>query len=158
MPGKPVNRLIAVIAVMFCGPLAAQLETAPEVAAKYKAEIAALTSNQAVRAAMQHIVEIEPQSRRDLIELTEIPAPSFEEQQRALRFAEMLREAGLTDVSIDDVGNAIGRRPGTSGERVVAYSAHLDTVFPMDTDVTVRFDDEKMYAPGIGDNSRGLPA
>jgi len=39
---------------------------------------------------------------------------------------------------------------------VIGYSAHLDTVFPADTDVTVRFDDEKMYAPGIGDNTRGL--
>jgi acetylornithine deacetylase/succinyl-diaminopimelate desuccinylase-like protein len=105
---------------------------------------------------MAHIVAIEPQSRRDLIELTEIPAPPFEEQARAERFAEMLREAGLTDVVIDDVGNAIGRRPGRTGERVVGYSAHLDTVFPADTDVTVRFDDEKMYAPGIGDNTRGL--
>jgi acetylornithine deacetylase/succinyl-diaminopimelate desuccinylase-like protein len=68
----------------------------------------------------------------------------------------MLRQAGLSDVTIDDVGNVIGRRPGKSGDRVIAYSAHLDTVFPLETDVTVRFDDEKMYAPGIGDNTRGL--
>jgi acetylornithine deacetylase/succinyl-diaminopimelate desuccinylase-like protein len=105
---------------------------------------------------MDHIVSIEPQSRRDLIELTEIPAPPFGEEARAARFAEMLREAGLTDVTIDEVGNAIGRRPGTVGDRVVAYAAHLDTVFPIETDVTVRFDDERMYAPGIGDNTRGL--
>ena len=39
---------------------------------------------------------------------------------------------------------------------MIGYSAHLDTVFPADTDVTVRFDDERMYAPGIADNSRGL--
>jgi len=105
---------------------------------------------------MEHIVAIEPQSRRDLIELTEIPAPPFGEENRARRFAEMLRQAGLSDVTIDDVGNVIGRRPGKSGDRVIAYSAHLDTVFPLETDVTVRFDDEKMYAPGIGDNTRGL--
>ena len=67
-----------------------------------------------------------------------------------------LGEAGLTDVWIDEVGNAIGRRPGRSGNRVIAYSAHLDTVFPEGTDVTVRFDDQKMFAPGIGDNTRGL--
>ena len=113
-------------------------------------------NNRRVQTAMEHIVSIEPQSRRDLIELTEIPAPPFAEQERAARFAEMLEEAGLTDVSIDDVGNVIGRRPGRSGDRVIAYAAHLDTVFPADTDVTVRFDDEKMYAPGIGDNTRGL--
>jgi len=109
-----------------------------------------------VQAAFDHVVAIEPQLRRDLIELTEIPAPPFEEHARAARFAEMLKEAGLADVRIDEVGNVIGRRPGRGGDRVVAYSAHLDTVFPAGTDVTVRFDDEKMYAAGIGDNTRGL--
>jgi len=134
----------------------AQEDTTHEVLAAYTEEIAAINANSSVKAAMEHILAIEPQSRRDLIELTEIPAPPFEEQARAERFAEMLREAGLTDVTIDEVGNAIGRRPGRDGKRVVGYSAHLDTVFPADTDVTVRFDDEKMYAPGIGDNTRGL--
>lgn len=127
-----------------------------DVAEQFKTEVAVIRDNEKFKAAMEHIVAIEPQSRRDLIELTEIPAPPFEEDKRAARFAEMLREAGLTDVSIDDVGNAIGRRPGKGGARVVGYSAHLDTVFPAETDVTVRFDDEKMYAPGIGDNTRGL--
>lgn len=127
-----------------------------DVAEQYRQEVAVIRDNEKFKTAMEHIVAIEPQSRRDLIELTEIPAPPFEEDKRAARFAEMLREAGLTDVSIDDVGNAIGRRPGKSGDRVVGYSAHLDTVFPAETDVTVRFDDEKMYAPGIGDNTRGL--
>lgn len=134
----------------------AQELTDPEVFPEYVAEAEAITANQRVQQAMEHIVAIEPQSREDLVELTEIPAPPFEEQARAERFAEMLRESGLTDVTIDDVGNAIGRRPGRTGNRVIAYSAHLDTVFPSDTDVTVRYDDEKMYAPGIGDNTRGL--
>ena len=134
----------------------AQDAEAPAVEALYTEQIAALMVDRQVRAGMDLIIAIEPQSRRDLIELTEIPAPPFEEEARAARFAEMLSEAGLTDVRIDEVGNAIGRRPGTKGDRVVAYAAHLDTVFPPETDVTVRFDDEKMYAPGIGDNTRGL--
>ena len=138
------------------GMVFAQEAATPEIDPAYTAEIAAIMDSASVREGMAHIVSIEPQSRRDLIELTEIPAPPFGEQARAERFAEMLREAGLTDVTIDAEGNAVGRRPGTSGERVIAYAAHLDTVFPAETDVTVRFDDEKMYAPGIGDNTRGL--
>ena len=138
------------------GMVLAQDALPPEIDPAYTTEIAAIMDDAAVRAGMAHIVSIEPQSRRDLIELTEIPAPPFGEQARAERFAEMLREAGLTDVTIDAEGNAVGRRPGRSGDRVVAYAAHLDTVFPAETDVTVRFDDEKMYAPGIGDNTRGL--
>lgn len=123
---------------------------------QYKAEIAALREKPAVQVAMEHIVVSESRLLRELVELTEIPAPPFHEDARARRFAEMLREAGLDDVRIDEVGNAIGRRPGTDGTRVVAYNAHLDTVFPPGTDVTVRHADGRMYAPGIGDNSRGL--
>ncbi len=153
---KRIAILIAVSLAAVCSTANAQEQTEPRIQNKYVEEVTTIRDNPRVREAMDYIVEIEPQSRRDLIELTEIPAPPFEEQARAERFAEMLREAGLTDVSIDDVGNAVGRRPGTKGDRVIAYSAHLDTVFPADTDVTVRFDDEKMYAPGIGDNTRGL--
>jgi acetylornithine deacetylase/succinyl-diaminopimelate desuccinylase-like protein len=32
----------------------------------------------------------------------------------------------------------------------------LDTVFPAGTDVTVRMKGDTLYAPGIGDNTRGL--
>ncbi len=134
----------------------AQEQTSPEIADEYLNDAVRVKSDRRVQSAMAHIVAIEPQSRRDLIELTEIPAPPFEEQARAERFAEMLRESGLVDVSIDEVGNAIGKRPGRNGDRTIAYAAHLDTVFPADTDVTVRFDEEKMHAPGIGDNTRGL--
>jgi acetylornithine deacetylase/succinyl-diaminopimelate desuccinylase-like protein len=158
---KPVKirrsgAICAAFLLVYSGLVAAQGATTSDAASQYRAEITSILDNRDVQAAMQHIVAIEPQSRRDLIELTEIPAPPFGEEKRAQRFAEMLREAGLSDVTIDEVGNAIGRRPGKSGDRVIAYSAHLDTVFPIETDVTVKFDDEKMYAPGIGDNTRGL--
>jgi len=131
-------------------------QDAQPVEPQYIQAIDAIAADDRVQVAMEHIVTIEPRSLDDLIELTEIPAPPFGEQARAARFAEMLREAGLEDVQIDDVGNVVGRRPGATGDRVVAYSAHLDTVFPAETDVTVRVEDGKMYAPGIGDNTRGL--
>lgn len=150
----------------FCVFLPLLLGTAPagaaealleqEVAPAYLNAVTDLRQSPRVQDAMDHVLELEPRSQADLIELTEIPAPPFQEQRRAERFAEMLREAGLADVTIDEVGNAIGRRPGTTGNRVVGYSAHLDTVFPEETDVTVRFDGDRMLAPGIGDNSRGL--
>jgi len=126
------------------------------VSAQFTQEIANLNANEKVDRALEHIVTLEPGLLEDLIELTEIPAPPFAEEARAMRFAEMLREAGLTDVSIDAVGNVIGRRPGQSGDRVIAYTAHMDTVFPEGTDVTVRVDGDTLYAPGIGDNTRGL--
>ena len=33
---------------------------------------------------------------------------------------------------------------------------HLDTVFPEGTDVTVKHEGDKLVAPGIGDDDRGL--
>ena len=148
---------VATLLLVVTAPVAiAQDDPAPEILPEYTAQIASLREDPGVQAALAHIVAIEPQSRRDLIELTEIPAPPFGEQARAMRFAEMLRESGLNDVAIDAVGNAVGRRPGRDGTLTIAFSAHLDTVFPADTDVTVRFEGEKMHAPGIGDNSRGL--
>lgn len=115
-----------------------------------------LLQSDQVQQAMQHIVDQHERSLQDMIELTQIPAPPFAEEQRGQRFAELLREAGLEDVSIDEVGNVIGRRPGRSNHRRIAYAAHLDTVFPAGTDVTVRQDGDTYFAPGIGDNTRGL--
>ena len=135
MAMKPIGRLFAVMLLMNCNSLAAQDVAATEVQPQYRAEIAAIRNNRNVQAAMEHIVAIEPQSRRDLIELTEIPAPPFGEENRARRFAEMLRQAGLRDVTIDEVGNVIGRRPGKGGDRGIAYSGHLDSVVPVETAV-----------------------
>lgn len=124
---------------------------------QYHAEIAALLANEQMQLALNHILEIEARSLADLVELTEIPAPPFNEHARAQRFLELLIEAGLNQVSLDEVGNVIGRRPGRQGSRrIIAFSAHLDTVFPEGTDVSVSIKDGKMYAPGISDNTRGL--
>jgi len=116
----------------------------------------AMLDNGQIQSALQHIVDNEARALQDLIELTQIPAPPFAEEQRGLRFAELLREAGLVDVHIDEIGNVIGKRPGRNGLRTVAYTAHLDTVFPAGTDLTVRQEGNRYFAPGIGDNTRGL--
>ena len=120
--------------------------------------IETLRTSAPIKSAMQFFIDANQQNVDDLIELTEIPAPPFKEGKRAERFAEMLREAGLTDVKITEVGNVVARRKGTSGDRTVAIVAHIDTVFPLETDVTVKIDGDKYTAPGIGDNTRGLVA
>ncbi|MBT8081412.1 MAG: M20/M25/M40 family metallo-hydrolase [Gammaproteobacteria bacterium] len=125
-------------------------------AADEGSEIAALAEHPQVRAALDHLVEMGDELLVDLVELTEIPAPPFGEGPRGERFAEMLSQAGLTDITIDEAGNVIGRRPGRDGRRVIALTAHLDTVFPIETDVTVHIDGDTYTAPGIGDNTRGV--
>ncbi|MDP8916266.1 MAG: peptidase M20, partial [Pseudomonadota bacterium] len=74
----------------------------------------------------------------EVIAITEIPAPPFKEQVRAEAYARMLRDAGLTDVSIDAEGNVLALRKGTRPGPAVVVSAHLDTVFPEGTPIKVR--------------------
>jgi tripeptide aminopeptidase len=94
----------------------------------------------------------------ELITLTEIPAPPFKEERRARAYLEMLRQHGLSDVEMDEEGNVMGirRGAGAAGGPLVAVVAHLDTVFPEGTDVTVRREGTRLMAPGIGDDTRGL--
>lgn len=92
---------------------------------------------------------------KELIQLTEIPAPPFKEEARAKVYLEMLRASGLSDVEMDAEGNVMGLRKGTGGGNIVAVVAHLDTVFPEGTDVTVKREGTKLNAPGVGDNTRG---
>jgi tripeptide aminopeptidase len=89
--------------------------------------------------------------------LTEIPAPAFQEGQRAAVLKTLLSASGLA-VQVDATGNVIGELRGVNEKEVVVLSAHLDTVFPAGTDVKVRHDGTRMLAPGISDNGTGLAA
>ena len=91
----------------------------------------------------------------DIVRLTEIPAPPFHEAARAGAFLSMAQAHGLGDVALDDVGNVTAVRRGR-GEGLICVAAHLDTVFPPGTDVTVRLDGTRLLAPGVGDDTRSL--
>lgn len=91
----------------------------------------------------------------DIVAITQIAAPPFKEQARAKAFADMLRKRGL-DPTIDEEGNVLALRKGSEAGPVVVVSAHMDTVFPEGTDVTVKRDGTRLHAPGVGDDSTGL--
>jgi tripeptide aminopeptidase len=129
-------------------------------------QVRALAEHPSIREAFSAIEATDEQTVADLIELTQIAAPPFMEEERALVYAERLREAGADSVFIDDEGNVVAIRTGRGGtrgtidgrRRVVAISGHLDTVFPPDLDVTVTQRGDTLFAPGIGDDTRGLAA
>jgi acetylornithine deacetylase/succinyl-diaminopimelate desuccinylase-like protein len=110
------------------------------------------------KAAVAHLDREHDRIVEEIVTLTEIPAPPFKEGRRARAYAEMLRAAGLTDVELDSEGNAMGlwRGTGAAGGPLIVIAAHLDTVFPEETNVKVRREGTKLYAPGIGDDSRSL--
>jgi len=89
--------------------------------------------------------------------LTGIPAPPFQEAERAAAVKALLAEAGLS-VEIDKAGNVIGELRGVNEKEIIIVAAHLDTVFPAGTDVKVHREGTRMSAPGISDNGAGLAA
>lgn len=140
---------------LFSISLQAQIDTAP-IDKKYSKQIDQLAKSKKIKASFNYIVDLETFTHDNLIELTEIAAPPFKEQKRAQRFAEKIREIGLDSVWIDEEGNVLGLLKGLVGNKTVALDAHLDTVFPEGTDVTTRIINDTIYAPGIGDDTRGL--
>ena len=126
--------------------------------ARVDREVRTLMAHPSVGAALARIEATDDRTMRDLRHLTQIPAPPFMEEARGRAFAELLREAGADSVWVDEVGNVIGLRRGSGRGDVLALAGHLDTVFPPETDVTVRERGDTLFAPGISDDSRGLAA
>jgi tripeptide aminopeptidase len=92
------------------------------------------------------------------LQIQHIPAPTFDEARRAefvrMRFA----AEELADVQTDPTGNVLARLPGSSPGLPLIVSAHLDTVFPLETDLTGGRSPAKISAPGLGDNALGVAA
>ncbi|MCC6704324.1 MAG: M20/M25/M40 family metallo-hydrolase [Thermomicrobiales bacterium] len=90
--------------------------------------------------------------------LTAIPAPTFEEGNRAEFFARALRDRGIEPVTIDDIANVTARVPGRDRSGAMVLAGHLDTVFPIDTPITAERRGDRLFGPGVGDNCLGAAA
>src|SRR5215831_19396995 len=120
-------------------------------------EIRNLAAKPNVRSAYAWFLSGEAQLVGWQLEVARIPAPPFGEQARSEWMLERFLEHGLHDVHVDEVGNVFGVRPGVT-DKVVAVSAHMDTVFPAGTPLNVRRQGARLYGPGVSDNGAGLAA
>jgi|SRR5581483_5717398 len=116
-----------------------------------------LVSRPDVRKALDDIKDHEQQQIEKQIAIAQIPAPPFHEDVRAKAMAEEFRRVRLQDVEIDGIGNVLGWIPGSS-PRALVIAAHLDTVFPEGTNVTVKHEGNRLLGPGLVDDTRGLTA
>ena len=136
----------------------------PQVTPAVQQEVARLAASPEVRSAYNWLRTQEPQLAQWQMEMARIAAPPFGESARGAWLAERFREAGLDDVRIDDVGNVFGVHPGFGfmesgfGQRYVALSAHIDTVFPTNTPLNIRQQGSRLYGPGVSDNGAGVTA
>src|SRR6267154_570980 len=134
----------------------------PDVTPAVQQEVARLAAAPEVRSAYNWLRTQEPQLAQWQMEMARIPAPPFGESARGVWLAERFREIDLDDVRIDDVGNVFGSHPGfmqsAFGQRYIALSAHIDTVFPANTPLNVRQQGSRLYGPGVSDNGAGVTA
>src|SRR5580704_7733518 len=139
-----------------------ELASSARVQQDVQQEVARLAAAPEVRSAFNWFRLQEPQLAHWQMEMARIAAPPFGESARAAWLAERFREVGLDDVRIDDVGNVFGAHPGFMGygfgQRYVALSAHIDTVFPANTPLNIRQQGSRLYGPGVSDNGAGVTA
>src|SRR5882724_3125571 len=156
----PKRSVVVTALLLAAGPLAQQAGAqAPAPGSTVEAAYQAILANPKVIKTLEDIKADDDTAFAEQKRITEIPAPPYKEKRRAEYYLKRFQELGFKDAAIDTEGNVIALRKGSSGGRPkLVVSAHLDTVFPEGTDVTVKENEGAARAPGIGDDSRGLAA
>src|SRR5690242_19287949 len=103
----------------------------------FSQDAARLMQDPAVKAALEAAKRNEPHFIDEQIRICEVPAPPFHEDARGRELERLFRQMGLQNVRIDKAGNVIGIRPGAAPHPHLVFQAHLDTVFPPETNVKV---------------------
>lgn len=111
-----------------------------------------------VKRAFDYVDAHKDQILAEWIALTEINAPSGKERDRAEAVRKLLESRNLDKVYYDSKGNLIAIRKGTTGSKPVVFDAHLDTVFQEGLKIKAQVRDGKVFAPGVGDDTRNVEA
>ncbi len=110
-----------------------------------------------VHLAMEWFRSHERELRDWQLEVAAIPAPPFGESNRAHWLRARFAELGLQNVHVDKLGNVLGLRPGADlNEKLVAVTAHIDTVFSAETPLNIRREGDRLCGAGISDNGAGI--
>src|SRR5260221_2484850 len=126
--------------------------------AQYIEQVQALANRADVKAADDYISRNHDSILREWVAITEINAPSGQEQPRAKHVESLWRKYHLDDIHYDSTGNLIAVRKAIGGGLSIVFDAHLDTVFQPGLQIKATIRDGKIYAPGIGDDTRNVEA
>ena len=146
-----------VVTFLFCTLLLALPALAVSQTPSYADQVKAIQDDERVKAANEYIDRSHDGILREWITITEINAPSKQEQERAKYLESLLRKYKV-DVRYDAAGNLIATRKGTGGGPVTVFDAHMDTVFQPGLKIKATIRDGRVYAPGIGDDTRNIEA
>jgi len=146
-----------VVTFLFCTLLFALPALAVSQTPSYADQVKAIQDDERVKVANESIDRSHDGILREWITITEINAPSKQEQERAKYLESLLRKYKV-DVRYDAAGNLIATRKGTGGGPVTVFDAHMDTVFQPGLKIKATIRDGRVYAPGIGDDTRNIEA
>lgn len=124
----------------------------------YDDRVKALLARPDVRAAFAHVERNREAILKEWIAITEINAPSGKEAERAAFIEKLLHGYKSLQVSRDSAGNVVATRKGSGGGPTVVIDAHMDTVFQEGLKIKAEVRDGKIYAPGVGDDTRNVEA
>ncbi len=114
--------------------------------------ITTLLNSDKMKKAFEYAKLDEENTLSQTLELAAIPAFSNYEKERSNHFKALLENEGFVAVQ-DEVDNVYTIIKGEGCGPTVYITAHLDTVFPMDTDLTQRREGNKIFVPGITDDT-----
>jgi acetylornithine deacetylase/succinyl-diaminopimelate desuccinylase-like protein len=124
----------------------------------YLEQVSRIQNDPKVKVAFDYIDQNKQAILTEWIQITEVHAPSGHEQERAKHIEALLRQYKLDSVRYDSVGNLIAVRKGTGGGPSIVFDAHLDTVFQPGLKIRASVRDGRVYAPGVGDDTRNIEA
>jgi tripeptide aminopeptidase len=155
--GKQMSRRLRTVALLwaiscYCIPAGSQ---APK---HYTDAAVAIVKRPDVKAAFDYVDRNRDQILREWTAITEVNAPSGEERDRAAYIERLLRKYRLQNIHYDTAGNLIAVRKGTGGGPTVVFDAHMDTVFKPGLKIKATIKDGRIYAPGVGDDTRNIEA
>lgn len=145
--------LVCATALIGSGPMSSSVN-----AQDFAAEARRMMERADVKRAFDHVDAHKDQILAEWIKLTEINAPSGKEQARAETVRKELAICKLDKIYYDSKGNLIAIRRGTGGAKPVVFDAHLDTVFQEGLKIKAEIRDGKVFAPGVGDDTRNVEA
>jgi acetylornithine deacetylase/succinyl-diaminopimelate desuccinylase-like protein len=146
-----------IVALVFCATVYAPASSVWSQSASPADEVKAIQDDPRVKAAFAHVEQDRDEILREWIAITEINAPSKHEEERAKFLESLLRKYKL-EIRYDPAGNLIATRKGTAGKPVTVFDAHMDTVFQPGLKIKAEVRDGRVYAPGVGDDTRNIEA
>jgi acetylornithine deacetylase/succinyl-diaminopimelate desuccinylase-like protein len=149
------SSLLALCLALCCAPASLAQTGAGQ---PYDDRVRGLLARADVRAAFAHVERERDAILKEWIAITEINAPSGKEAERAAFIERLLRGYRSLEVGRDAAGNVVATRKGTGGGPTVVVDAHMDTVFQEGLKIKAEVREGRVYAPGVGDDTRNVEA